>query len=201
MGRRFLRTPFVSGDGWGALGRGRRKGASRLQRGGPSLRRLRKWGRGGVCRADQVTRALLGVNESPRFAHKRGRGVKGWWGSRAPYPVRVIGGEGEREGGRTFRAPPYLPRLRGVAWHRPHARRAGRNRVPPPTMGGGTSGGRGPCGNRGMRGRGYACAPTPVRMRLPAKGGARRQLVEVRGWVVGYAMETRCCLRVVYHYF
>jgi hypothetical protein len=58
---------------------------------------------GGVCRVDQVTRALLGVNESPHFAHKQGQGVKGWWGSHAPCPVQVIGGKGEREGGRTFR--------------------------------------------------------------------------------------------------
>jgi hypothetical protein len=152
----------VSGDGWGVLGRGRRKGASRLQRGGPSLHCLCKWGRGrGGMPCGPGDPCPVGCKqESPRFAHKRGWGVKGWWGSHAPCPVQVIRGEGEREGGHTFRAPPYLPHLCGVAWHRPHARRAGRNRVPPPTMGGGTSRGRGPCSNRG--GGGMFIPPPPL---------------------------------------
>ena len=85
---------------------------------------------GGMPRVDPVT---CPVARDPRL-HISGGGVKGVVWSSA---LQVIGGKGQREGGRTFPASLWLPRLCAKAgWRESHARRMGKR---PPTYRAGPS--------------------------------------------------------------
>ena len=119
----------------------------------------------------------VGANERPPFVLERGR-QRGGGAFRAPCSVRVIGGLGPKGGGRTFRVPPCVPRLRAEArWRDPCAWRVGAPAGP--------SGGRAEAG--GYAASGGMLAPqtllhAPVRVfsrkrgrSLPAGGSERRR--------------------------